>query len=57
MKKEYLILLGVAAVTFFYLNNGTSTDAQKVPLVSSLYNLGYNLETGKFSLTSPVATA
>ena len=55
MKKEHLILFGVAAVAFFYLNSGTSATAQNVPLVSSLYNLGYNLKSGTFSLSSPVA--
>ena len=57
MQHKHLLFFGVAAVAFFYLNSGTSTTAQKVPLVSSLYNLGYNLAGGSFSLSTPVASA
>jgi hypothetical protein len=57
MNQKYLAF-GIAAVAaYYYFSTKTSTTAQAVPLVSSLYNLGYNLAAGTFSFTSPVATS
>ena len=57
MHHKYVTLGIAAAVAYFYFSQKTSGTAQSVPLLSSLYNVGYNFAAaGTFSLTSPVAT-
>lgn len=58
MHHKYIAFGIVAAVAYWYFSSKTSATAQSIPLVSSVYNVGYNFASGGgFSLTSPVATA
>lgn len=58
LSHKHIAFLAGAAIAYWYLASKTSAQAQTVPLISSVYNIGYNFaSSGSFSPSSPVATA